>query len=30
MAEWERELNTLVYELCGLTEEEIVIVEGQT
>ena len=25
---WERELNALVYELYGLTEEEIAIVEG--
>jgi hypothetical protein len=29
VAEWERELNALVYELYGLTEEEIAIVEGQ-
>ena len=28
VAEWERELNALVYELYGLTEEEIAIVEG--
>ena len=28
LAEWERELNALVYELYGLTEEEIAIVEG--
>ena len=28
VAEWERELNALVYELYGLTEEEIGIVEG--
>jgi len=28
VAEWERELNTLVYEVYGLTEEEIAIVEG--
>ena len=26
--EWERELNALVYELYGLTEEEIGVVEG--
>jgi hypothetical protein len=25
---WERELNALVYELYGLTEEEITVVEG--
>ena len=25
---WERELNALVYELYGLTKEEITIVEG--
>jgi len=29
VAEWERELNGLVYELYGLTEEEIAIVEGR-
>jgi hypothetical protein len=29
VAEWERELNALVYELYGLKEEEIAIVEGQ-
>jgi len=29
VAEWERELNTLVYELYGLTEEEIGIIEGR-
>ena len=29
VAEWERELNGLVYEVYGLTEEEIAIVEGQ-
>ena len=29
MAKWERELNALVYELYGLTEEEIAIVEGR-
>jgi len=29
VAEWERELNGLVYELYGLTEEEIGIAEGQ-
>ena len=29
VAEWERELNALVYELYGLTEEEIAIVEGR-
>ena len=28
VAEWERELNALVYELYGLTEEEIGVVEG--
>jgi len=28
VAEWERELNALVYEVYGLTEEEIGIVEG--
>jgi hypothetical protein len=28
VAEWERELNALVYELYGLTEKEIEIVEG--
>jgi len=28
VAEWERELNVLVYELYGLTEEEIGVVEG--
>ena len=27
MAEWERELNALVYELYSLTDEEIKIVE---
>ena len=27
VAEWERELNALVYELYGLTEEEIAVVE---
>ena len=27
---WERELNALVYELYGLTEEEIGIVKGKT
>jgi hypothetical protein len=26
-AQWERELNALVYELYGLTEDEIAIVE---
>ncbi len=30
VAEWERELNALVYELYGLTEEEIGIVERQS
>ena len=30
VAEWERELNALVYELYGLTEEEIGVVEGQS
>jgi hypothetical protein len=29
VAEWERELNALVYELYGLTGEEIGIVEGR-
>ena len=29
LAEWERELNALVYELYGLTEEEIGIIEGK-
>ncbi|RLC69862.1 MAG: hypothetical protein DRI81_19905 [Chloroflexi bacterium] len=29
IAQWERELNALVYELYGLTEEEIAIVEGR-
>jgi hypothetical protein len=28
VAEWERELNELVYELYGLEGEEIAIVEG--
>ena len=28
VAKWERELNALVYELYGLAEEEITIVEG--
>ena len=28
VAEWERELNALVYELYGLTGEEIGVVEG--
>jgi hypothetical protein len=28
VAEWERELNALVYQLYELTEEEIAIVEG--
>jgi hypothetical protein len=28
--EWERELNALVYEVYGLTEEEIAIVEEET
>jgi len=27
VAEWERELNAVVYELYGLTEEEIAIIE---
>jgi hypothetical protein len=27
--EWERELNALVYEVYGLTEEEVAIVEGR-
>lgn len=27
-AEWERELNALVYQVYGLTDEETVIVEG--
>jgi len=30
VTEWEQELNALVYELYGLTEEEIAIVEGQS
>jgi hypothetical protein len=30
VAPWERELNALVYELYGLTEDEIVIVEGHS
>lgn len=29
VAQWERELNVLVYELYGLTEDEIAIVEGR-
>ena len=29
VAEWERELNELVYEVYGLTEDEIAIVEGR-
>jgi len=29
IAEWERELNALVYEVYGLTEEEIGVVEGR-
>jgi len=29
VAEWERELNVLVYELYGLTAEEIAIIEGR-
>ena len=29
VAEWERELNALVYEVYGLTEKEIAIVEGR-
>ena len=28
VAEWERELNAVVYKLYGLTEEEIGVVEG--
>jgi hypothetical protein len=28
VVQWERELNALVYELYGLTEDEIAIVEG--
>ena len=28
VAEWERDLNALVYELYGVTEEEIGVVEG--
>jgi hypothetical protein len=28
VAEWEAEFNGLVYEVCGLTEEEIALVEG--
>jgi hypothetical protein len=30
VAEWERELNGLVYELYGLTEKEIVAMEGES
>ena len=30
VAEWEQELNALAYEVYGLTEEEIEVVEGQT
>jgi hypothetical protein len=29
VAQWERELNALVYELYGLTEDEVAIVEGR-
>ncbi len=29
VAQWERELNALVYALYGLTEDEIAIVEGR-
>jgi len=29
VAEWEQELNALAYELHGLTEEEIGVVEGR-
>jgi hypothetical protein len=29
VAEWERVLNALVYEVYGLTEEEIGVVEGR-
>ena len=29
VAEWEQELNALAYELYGLSEEEITIVEGR-
>jgi len=29
VAEWERELNELVYQVYGLTEDEIAIVEGR-
>ena len=29
VAKWERELNALVYDLYGLTGEEIGIVEGR-
>ena len=29
VADWERELNALVYEVYGLKEEEIAIVEGR-
>ena len=28
VAAWERELNALVYQVYGLTDEEIAIVEG--
>jgi len=30
VAEWEGELNVLVYELYGLSEEEIGVVEGES
>jgi len=30
VAEWERELNALVYELYGLDEREIKVIEGST
>ena len=29
VAEWERELNALVYEFYGLAEKEIALVEGR-
>jgi len=29
-SEWEREIDKLVYELYGLSEEEVWIIEGET
>ena len=29
VADWERELNALAYEVYGLTEEEVGVVEGR-